>query len=71
MRALLGVLAILGALLAGAAFPTHAAITDYPFRLVTKAQGSEQELTAENDGPAPDMLYPHAALDGPSPFTSP
>jgi murein DD-endopeptidase MepM/ murein hydrolase activator NlpD len=57
MRALLGVLAVVGACLAGAAFPTHASITDYPFRLVTKAQGAEQELVAENDGPAPITVY--------------
>ena len=62
MRALLGVLAVLGAWLAGAAFPTHAAITDYPFRLVTKAQGPEQELVAENDGPAPITV--HVTLSG-------
>ena len=57
MRAFLGVLAFVGALLAGAAFPSHASITDYPFRLVTKAQGSDQELIAENDGPAPITVY--------------
>jgi murein DD-endopeptidase MepM/ murein hydrolase activator NlpD len=57
MRALLGVLAFVGACLAGAAFPAHASITDYPFRLVTKAQGTEQELVAENDGPAPITVY--------------
>jgi murein DD-endopeptidase MepM/ murein hydrolase activator NlpD len=57
MRALLGVLAVVGACLLGVSFPTHASITDYPFRLVTKAQGTEQELIAENDGPAPITVY--------------
>jgi len=57
MRDFLGLLAFLGALMAGAAFPVSAAITDYPFRLVTQAQGSEQELVAENDGPAPISVY--------------
>jgi murein DD-endopeptidase MepM/ murein hydrolase activator NlpD len=57
MRALLGVLAFVGACLAGAAFPSYASITDYPFRLITKAQGADQELIAENDGPAPITVY--------------
>jgi murein DD-endopeptidase MepM/ murein hydrolase activator NlpD len=57
MRAFLGWFAFLGALMAGAAFPAFAAITDYPFRLSTKAQGAEQELVAENDGPAPITVY--------------
>jgi murein DD-endopeptidase MepM/ murein hydrolase activator NlpD len=57
MRALLGVLAVVGACLAGVAFPTYASITDYPFRLVTKAQGADQELIAENQGPAPITVY--------------
>jgi murein DD-endopeptidase MepM/ murein hydrolase activator NlpD len=62
MRAFLGWFAFLGALMAGAAFPAFAAITDYPFRLVTKAQGSDQELVAENDGPAPITV--HVTLTG-------
>ena len=57
MRVFPGWFALLGALMAGAAFPAFAAITDYPFRLVTKAQGPEQELVAENDGPAPITVY--------------
>jgi murein DD-endopeptidase MepM/ murein hydrolase activator NlpD len=57
MRALLGVLALIGACLAGTAFPTYASITDYPFRLVTKPQRTEQELVAENDGAAPITVY--------------
>lgn len=39
------------------AFPAQAAITDYPFRLVTKAQAADQELVAENDGPATITVY--------------
>jgi murein DD-endopeptidase MepM/ murein hydrolase activator NlpD len=62
MRALLGVLAVLGACLAGASVPVFAAITDYPFRLVTRAQGTEQELVAENEGPAPISV--HVTLSG-------
>lgn len=53
---------MLGAWLAGACFPVYAAITDYPFRLVTRAQGVEQELIAENDGPAPITV--HVTLTG-------
>lgn len=58
MRVFLRLLAFLGAFLAGAAaIPAQAAITDYPFRLVTKTQGAEQELVAENDGPATITVY--------------
>jgi murein DD-endopeptidase MepM/ murein hydrolase activator NlpD len=57
MRAFLGAVAVFGAWLAGMSFPVSAAITDYPFRLVTRAQGSEQELVAENDGPSPISVY--------------
>jgi len=57
MRVFLGFFVFLGALMAGTAFPAYAAITDYPFRLITKAQGSEQELIAENDGSAPITVY--------------
>src|SRR5829696_3116988 len=57
MRVFLGWFAVFGALMAGAALPASAAITDYPFRLLTRAQGSEQELVAENDGPAPITVY--------------
>lgn len=62
MRAFLGWVVVLGALMAGTAFPASAAITDYPFRLVTKAQGSDQALVAENDGPAPITV--HVTLTG-------
>ncbi len=57
MRAFLGWLVLLGALMAGAVLPASAAITDYPFRLVTRAHSSDQELVAENDGPAPISVY--------------
>jgi murein DD-endopeptidase MepM/ murein hydrolase activator NlpD len=57
MRVFLGWFALFGALMAGAALPASAAITDYPFRLLTRTQGSEQELVAENDGPAPITVY--------------
>ena len=48
-------LALIGALVTSV--PGFAAVTDYPFRLVTRAQGPEQELVAENDGPAPITVY--------------
>jgi murein DD-endopeptidase MepM/ murein hydrolase activator NlpD len=54
-------LVLLGALVLGAA-PAVAAVTDYPFKLVTRAQGAEQELIAENDGPAPITV--HVTLSG-------
>lgn len=58
MRVFPGLLAFFGAFLAGAfAVPAYAGITDYPFKLVTRAQGAEQELVAENDGPAPITVY--------------
>lgn len=40
-----------------AAAPALAGVTDYPFRLVTRPDGHEQELVAENDGPAPITVY--------------
>lgn len=52
---------LLGALFAGAA-PVLAAVTDYPFRLVTQSHGQEQELVAQNDGPAPITV--HVTLSG-------
>jgi murein DD-endopeptidase MepM/ murein hydrolase activator NlpD len=57
MRAFPGWFALFGALLACAAVPAFAGISDYPFRLLTRAQGSEQELVAANDGPAPITVY--------------
>jgi murein DD-endopeptidase MepM/ murein hydrolase activator NlpD len=56
MRDFLGLLALFSALWAGV-LPVYAAVTDYPFRLVTRSQGSQQELVAENDGPAPITVY--------------
>ena len=58
MRVFLGFLAFFGALLAGAtAVPAYAGITDYPFKLLTRAQGTEQELVASNDGPATITVF--------------
>jgi murein DD-endopeptidase MepM/ murein hydrolase activator NlpD len=48
-------LALLGAL--ASALPGFAAVTDYPFRLVTRADGTDQQLVAENNGPAPITVY--------------
>lgn len=47
--------ALLSALVASV--PAFAAITDYPFRLVTRPQGPDQELVAINDGPAPISVF--------------
>ena len=55
MSVLLRWLLLLGMLTNAA--PAFAAITDYPFRLTTRAWGVEQELVAENDGPAPISVY--------------
>jgi murein DD-endopeptidase MepM/ murein hydrolase activator NlpD len=55
MTILLRWLVLLSALLAAA--PAHTAVTDYPFRLVTRTEGTDQELVAENDGPAPITVY--------------
>jgi murein DD-endopeptidase MepM/ murein hydrolase activator NlpD len=60
MRALLGCLALLGALTAAAT--ASAAVTDYPFRLSTRPDGGDQQLVAENDGPAPITV--HVTLSG-------
>jgi murein DD-endopeptidase MepM/ murein hydrolase activator NlpD len=60
MRGLLGCFALLGVLLG--AFPAFAAVTDYPFRLITKPSGQDQQLIAENNGPAPITV--HVTLTG-------
>jgi murein DD-endopeptidase MepM/ murein hydrolase activator NlpD len=39
-----------------------AAVTDYPFRLVTRAAGEDQHVVAENKGPAPITV--HVTLTG-------
>ena len=44
---------LLGALVCGVLGTAVAAAADYPFRLTTHAAGSEFQVTAENDGPAP------------------
>ena len=62
MRDVLRLCAILCALCGGFTASVQASITDYPFRLVTRAQGSQQELVAENEGPAPITV--HATVTG-------
>jgi murein DD-endopeptidase MepM/ murein hydrolase activator NlpD len=62
MRNFLRLCAILCALGGGAVTSAQASVTDYPFRLVTRAQGSQQELVAENDGPSPITV--HATVTG-------
>ena len=60
MRSFLGILALLGALVSG--MPAQAGVSDYPFRLVTKPSGGEQQLFAENSGAAPISV--HVSLSG-------
>ncbi|MDB5925599.1 MAG: hypothetical protein JWN13_4535 [Betaproteobacteria bacterium] len=60
MRGFLGCLALLGVLFG--AVPASAAVTDYPFRLITKPSGQDQQLIAENNGPAPITV--HVTLTG-------
>lgn len=60
MRAFLGCFALLGALTS--ATPAISAVTDYPFRLITMADGGDQQLVAENQGPAPITV--HVTLTG-------
>ena len=62
MRLFLRGFALLGALLTCGSLPAVAGITDYPFRLTTRASGPEQELVARNDGAAPITV--HVAVTG-------
>jgi murein DD-endopeptidase MepM/ murein hydrolase activator NlpD len=57
MRFPLRCLALIGALLSCGPAPALAGVTDYPFRLVTKPSGGEQQLIAQNDGAAPITVY--------------
>jgi murein DD-endopeptidase MepM/ murein hydrolase activator NlpD len=57
MRKLLGWLASFGAMMLCALGTAGAAVTDYPFKLITKAEGSDQQVVAENSGPAPITVY--------------
>lgn len=62
MRDILRLCAFLCALSGGMVASAQASVTDYPFRLVTRAQGAQQELVAENEGPSPITV--HAAVTG-------
>jgi murein DD-endopeptidase MepM/ murein hydrolase activator NlpD len=62
MRNLLGKFASVGVLMACVLGSAGAAITDYPFKLVTRADGSDQHVVAENSGPAPITV--HVTLSG-------
>lgn len=62
MRSLLGKVASLCLLLLAAAQPVAASITDYPFKITTRAEGSDQHVVAENNGPAPITV--HVTLTG-------
>ncbi|MGZ8155309.1 MAG: M23 family metallopeptidase [Burkholderiales bacterium] len=57
MREILRFCAWLCALCAGAVASAQASVTDYPFRLLTRPDGSQQELVAQNDGPALITVY--------------
>ena len=60
MPLLLRFLALFSALIA--CVPALAGVTDYPFRLVTRVSGAEQQLVAQNDGAAPITV--HVTLTG-------
>jgi murein DD-endopeptidase MepM/ murein hydrolase activator NlpD len=62
MRDLLRLCAILCALCAGVVSSAQASVTDYPFRLITRALGNQQELIAENEGPS--SITVHATVTG-------
>jgi murein DD-endopeptidase MepM/ murein hydrolase activator NlpD len=62
MRNLLGKFASFGALFLCLLGSAGAAITDYPFKLVTRADGASQQVVAENSGPAPITV--HVTLTG-------
>jgi murein DD-endopeptidase MepM/ murein hydrolase activator NlpD len=62
MRDFLRLCAILCALCGAWVASAQASVTDYPFRLVTRAQGNQQELVAENEGPSPITV--HASVTG-------
>jgi murein DD-endopeptidase MepM/ murein hydrolase activator NlpD len=57
MRNLLGKFASFGALMVCVLGSAGAAVTDYPFRLLTRAEGTAQQVVAENSGPAPITVY--------------
>jgi murein DD-endopeptidase MepM/ murein hydrolase activator NlpD len=57
MRNLLGKFASFGALIVCLVGSAAAAITDYPFKLVTRADGADQQVVAQNNGPAPITVY--------------
>ena len=62
MRNLTGKFACVAALLLMLIGSAGAAITDYPFRLVTRADGADQQVVAQNKGPAPITV--HVTLTG-------
>jgi murein DD-endopeptidase MepM/ murein hydrolase activator NlpD len=57
MRNRLGKFASFGALMLCVLGSAEAAVTDYPFRLLTRADGAAQQVVAENSGPAPITVY--------------
>jgi murein DD-endopeptidase MepM/ murein hydrolase activator NlpD len=57
MQILLKWLALAGAVVVASLGPAAAAVTDYPFRLFTKADGADQQVVAENSGPSPITVY--------------
>jgi murein DD-endopeptidase MepM/ murein hydrolase activator NlpD len=62
MRNLLGKFASFGALFLCLVGSAGAAITDYPFKLVTRSEAGAQQVVAENTGPAPITV--HVTLTG-------
>jgi murein DD-endopeptidase MepM/ murein hydrolase activator NlpD len=62
MGNIFGRFAFLCGLLLGGFGSAAASVTDYPFKLTTRALGSEQQVVAENSGPAPITV--HVSLTG-------
>ncbi|HUP93846.1 MAG TPA: M23 family metallopeptidase [Burkholderiales bacterium] len=62
MHILLRWVALASALIGLGLGPAAAAVTDYPFKLFTKTDGPDQQVVADNKGPAPITV--HVALTG-------
>jgi hypothetical protein len=62
MHILLRWVALTSALVGLGLGPAAAAVTDYPFKLFTKSDGGDQQVVADNKGPAPITV--HVALTG-------
>ena len=63
MRAHIGWILLLSALLGGGVDRASAAISEYPFKLVNRGAGNDYQIVAENNGPAPITVYVTLAGD--------